>query len=141
MIMYPQRKVSASLLLNEITFSFVRSSGAGGQHVNKVSTKVILKFDVLNSAILTEEEKQILRTKLQKNITAAGMLILASQEKRSQLQNKEIAIEKFDALIKKAFQTRKKRKATKPGKGAVEKRITNKKKHSEKKNNRRLINE
>lgn len=133
--------VSANSLMNEIQFSFVRSSGAGGQNVNKVSTKVVLKFDVLNSVILKEDEKQILLEKLKNNLTAAGVLIITSQEKRSQLQNKEVVLEKFNTLLTKAFHKKKKRKATKPSKGAVEKRITNKKKNSEKKSNRRLINE
>lgn len=134
-------KVSANSLMNEIQFSFVRSSGAGGQNVNKVSTKVVLKFDVLNSVILKEDEKQILLEKLKSNLTAGGVLIITSQEKRSQLQNKEVALEKFNKLLTKAFHKKKKRKATKPSKGAVEKRISNKKKNSEKKSNRRLINE
>lgn len=134
-------KVSANSLMNEIQFSFVRSSGAGGQNVNKVSTKVVLKFDVLNSVILKDDEKQILLEKLKNNLTANGVLIITSQEKRSQLQNKEVALEKLDTLLTKAFHKKKKRKATKPSKGAVEKRITNKKKNSEKKSNRRLINE
>lgn len=134
-------KVSANSLMNEIQFSFVRSSGAGGQNVNKVSTKVILKFDVLNSVILKEDEKQILLEKLKSNLTAGGVLIITSQEKRSQLQNKEVVLEKFNKLLTKAFHKKKKRKATKPNKGAVEKRISNKKKNSEKKSNRRLINE
>lgn len=134
-------KVSANSLMNEIHFSFVRSSGAGGQNVNKVSTKVVLKFDVLNSVILNEDQKQILLEKLKNNLTSVGVLIITSQEKRSQLQNKEVVLEKFNTLLTKAFHKKKKRKATKPSKGAVEKRITNKKKNSEKKSNRRLINE
>lgn len=139
--MEANHKVSANSLMNEIQFSFVRSSGAGGQNVNKVSTKVVLKFDVLNSVILKDDEKQILLEKLKNNLTANGVLIITSQEKRSQLQNKEVALEKFNTLLTKAFHKKKKRKATKPSKGAVEKRITNKKKNSEKKSNRRLINE
>lgn len=135
------RKVSATLLINEIHFSFTRSSGAGGQHVNKVSTKVVLKFDVVNSAILTDDEKGILLEKLKTSLTNNGLVLITSQEKRSQLQNKEVALEKFNTLLTKAFYKKKKRKATKPGKGAVEKRITSKKKNSEKKSNRRLINE
>lgn len=140
-MMEATRKVTAELVSSEIQFSFARSSGAGGQNVNKVSTKAVLKFDIGNSFILTEEEKQVLLQKLSTQLTAAGVLIITSQEKRSQLQNKVVAIEKLDKLLIKAFQKKKKRKATKPSKSAVEKRISGKKKNSEKKSNRRQVNE
>lgn len=128
-----QRKITSALLGKELIFSTSRSSGPGGQNVNKVNTKVTLNFDVMQSGILTAEEKEIISGKLHSRITTDGMLVLTSQEKRSQLDNKKAVVEKFNALIAKAFEKKKARKATKPSKGAVETRITKKKHHSEKK--------
>jgi len=128
-----QRIILATTLGNEIIFSASRSSGAGGQNVNKVNTKVTLKFDVKNSQHLTEEEKEILLKKLSTRLTNDGVLILSSQEKRSQLQNKEAVILKFEKIIAKAFEKKKARRATKPSKGAVQERIKQKKQRSEKK--------
>ena len=134
-----QRIILATTLGNEIIFSASRSSGAGGQNVNKVNTKVTLKFDVKNSQHLTEEEKEILLKKLSTRLTNDGVLILSSQEKRSQLQNKEAVISKFEKIIAKAFEKKKARKATKPSKGAVQERIKEKKQRSEKKQWRQKI--
>lgn len=127
------RKLSAALLQPELEFSASRSSGPGGQNVNKVNSKVTLKFDVGNSIVLSEEEKSTLLTKLASRLSTAGVLILTSQDKRSQLQNKEAALAKLDTLLTKAFVKKKARKATKPSKGSVQKRIKKKKQHSEKK--------
>ena len=134
-----QRTILASTLGNEIIFSASRSSGAGGQNVNKVNTKVTLKFDVKNSQHLTEEEKEILLKKLSTRLTNDGVLILSSQEKRSQLQNKEAVVLKFEKIIAKAFEKKKARRATKPSKGAVQERIKQKKQRSEKKQWRQKI--
>jgi ribosome-associated protein len=90
-------------------------------------------FDVVRSEILTEEEKDVIVRKLASRLTKEGILILTAQDKRSQLENKEAAIQKLDKLLIKAFAKRKIRKATKPSKTAVQKRITNKKQHSQKK--------
>lgn len=128
-----QRTILASTLGNEIIFSASRSSGAGGQNVNKVNTKITLKFDVKNSQHLVEEEKEIILKKLSTRLTNEGVLILTSQEKRSQLQNKEAAILKFEKIIAKAFEKKKARKATKPSKGSVQERIKEKKQRAEKK--------
>ncbi len=128
-----QRIILASTLGNEIVFSASRSSGAGGQNVNKVNTKVTLKFDVKNSQHLTEEEKEIILKKLSTRLTNDGVLILTSQEKRSQLQNKEDVVLKLEKILAKAFEKKKARKATKPSKGAVQERIKEKKQRSEKK--------
>lgn len=126
-------KRTAATLGNEITFSTSRSSGPGGQNVNKVNSKVTLKFDVLQSQILTDDEKEVLKNKLASRLTNEGVLIMSSQDKRSQLENKENVIRKFDRVLAKAFEKRKARKATKPSKGAVQNRIKKKKEHSEKK--------
>lgn len=128
-----QRTILASALGNEIIFSASRSSGAGGQNVNKVNTKITLKFDVKNSQHLVEEEKEIILKKLSTRLTNEGVLILTSQEKRSQLQNKEAAILKFEKIIAKAFEKKKARKATKPSKGSVQERMKEKKQCAEKK--------
>ena len=128
-----QRPITASLLGSELVFSTSRSSGPGGQNVNKVNTKVTVKFDVTNSAILTPEEKETISKKLSSRITNDGILILSSQDKRSQLQNKEEVIAKLEKLLSKAFEKKKARKATKPSKTSVQKRIKSKKENSEKK--------
>jgi ribosome-associated protein len=124
-------------LKQELVFSTSRSSGPGGQNVNKVNTKVTLKFDVAGSAVLTDEEKQIISDKLASRITTEGILVLVSQDKRSQLENKEAVRGKFAKLITKAFEKKKLRKATKPSKASVKERIETKKRHAEKKKWRR----
>lgn len=122
--------------LSELQFQTARSSGPGGQNVNKVESKVQLRFDVNNSLILSEEEKLTLLQKLKNKIDQEGILQLSSQEKRSQIQNKELVIRKFYDSLRTAFHKRKIRKATKPSKGAVEKRLQSKKSQAEKKANR-----
>jgi ribosome-associated protein len=131
--MTAQRKITSGLLGKELVFTTSRSSGPGGQNVNKVNTKVTLKFDVVQSGVLTPEEKEIISAKLHSRITTDGVLLLTSQDKRSQLENKQAVIQKFNVLIAKAFEKKKARRSTKPSKGSVEKRITKKKQHSEKK--------
>ena len=129
----PLRELTAQLLYAELEFTTARSGGPGGQNVNKVNTKVILKFSIDKSAILSDEEKSILRQKLASKVTTDGVFVISAQEERSQLDNKERVIEKFDRLLKKAFEKKKPRKKTKPSKAAKEKRMNEKKKLSEKK--------
>lgn len=126
-----------SSLLSELSFTTSRSGGPGGQHVNKVSTKVELRFNILKSDILTDELKVLLIQKLKNKITSAGDLIITSQATRSQLKNKEKTIEKFSQILEKALTPPKSRKPTKPTKAAKEKRIAAKRKLSEKKDKRR----
>lgn len=123
--------------LPELQFQTARSSGPGGQNVNKVETKVQLSFKVSNSLILSEEEKLTLLQKAKNKVDLEGNLNLSSQEKRSQIQNKELVIRKFYDLLRTAFHKRKIRKASKPSKGAIEERLKSKKVHSEKKANRK----
>jgi ribosome-associated protein len=120
-------------LESELNFSVSRSGGPGGQNVNKVNSKVTLKFDVVNSQILTDEEKAVIATKLASVLTKEGVLVVTSQESRSQLDNKQAAIVKFEKILSRAFAKKKKRVATKSTKSAVQKRLQKKKQHSEKK--------
>lgn len=117
---------------NELVFTTSRSSGPGGQNVNKVNTKVTLKWDVAQSAI-TEEQKQVILQKLSSRLTKENVLTLTSQDKRSQLQNKEAVLLKLQQLLTKAFTIKKARKPTKPGKAAKQVRLQQKKQHGEKK--------
>jgi ribosome-associated protein len=133
----PTRKITAGLLANELVYTTSRSGGPGGQNVNKVSSKVTLLFDVGKSDVLSEEEKNTIFDKMSSRLTREGVLILSSQESRSQIQNKETVIQKFDDLLEKAFKKKKSRKATRPSKGSVQDRIKKKKVHGEKKKWRR----
>ncbi len=131
--MSQQRAITASLLTRELIFTTSRSSGPGGQNVNKVETKVVLKWDVVHSTVITQEEREIILRKLHTRMTTEGVLILTAQDKRSQLQNKAEVIKKLETTLVKAFEKKKARKKTKPSKGAVQKRIDSKKQNSEKK--------
>lgn len=124
----------------EFIFSASRSSGPGGQHVNKVSTKVELRFNILNSVILSTEEKNLLIEKLANRITREGELVIISQSERTQLKNKQAVIEKFYRLLKRALTPRKKRKATLPSAESIEKRLEEKRIRGEKKEQRKKIN-
>ncbi|QHT65649.1 aminoacyl-tRNA hydrolase [Rhodocytophaga rosea] len=118
---------------SELHFATSRSGGAGGQHVNKVSSKVELRFHVDNSAILGEEEKQVLKAKLANKINGEGYLQLISQAERSQLLNKQQVVKKFYQLLEKSFRPVKARKATKPTAASIQERITDKKRNARKK--------
>lgn len=131
--MAPPDPIKATALSSELDFSYSRSGGPGGQNVNKVNSKVTLKFDVHGSRILSEEQKSVLVKKLKTKLTTDGILILTSQDKRSQLQNKESVVLKFEDLISKAFKKTKPRKATKPSRKSVENRLNSKKQKAEKK--------
>jgi ribosome-associated protein len=127
-------------IISELSFKAVRSSGAGGQNVNKVSSKVVLTFDLKNSKALTEEEKLLLESKLSSRLTTDLVLILNCDEDRSQLKNKEIVIKRFLEIIKNGLIVPKERKATKIPKSVIRKRIKDKKNISEVKKNRRKPN-
>jgi ribosome-associated protein len=124
-------------IISELSFKAVRSSGAGGQNVNKVSSKVVLTFDLKNSQALNEEEKLLVETKLSSRLTIDSVLILNCDEDRSQFRNKEIVSKRFLELIKNALWIPKERKPTRIPKSVIRKRIKNKKSISEVKKNRR----
>ena len=131
------RNMRTETMLTELQFKAVRSSGAGGQNVNKVSSKVMLSFDVRNSQALTDEEKILLTSKLASKLTSEQVLILSCDEDRSQLKNKTIVTKRFLELIKTALIVPKKRKPTQIPRGVIEKRIKAKRNLSEIKQNRR----
>ncbi len=120
-------------ILKELSFRTSRSSGAGGQHVNKTETKVEILFDVMASVGLSDEEKLLVNAKLANRINEDGILAINSQKSRSQLDNKDNAIEKLNHLLVKALTPVAKRIRTKPDKGAIEERLAEKKIQAEKK--------
>ncbi len=126
-------------LTPEFKFAASRSGGKGGQNVNKVSTKVELRFHVMDSALLSEEEKEIITNKLLARINLEGYLRVVSQTERTQLGNKEKCVAKFYALLEKALAPVKPRKQTKPSKSSVRERLNDKKKLSEKKQERKKL--
>ncbi len=123
----------------ELVFTASRSSGPGGQNVNKVSTKVEVRFHIGRSTLLNDEEKERVRTILQNKINSEDELIVVAQSERTQLKNKQKAIEKFNALINKAITPPKKRKPTKPSPESKAKRLDEKKAQGEKKSSRKAI--
>lgn len=125
--------ISKDLILKELVFKAVRSSGSGGQNVNKVSTKVELRFDVEHSEFLTGDDKNRIFKKLKNRISNEGILIITSDTERTQLRNKNKAVELFFNLLEQALKKPKKRKKTKPTRASKEKRLKEKKVQSEKK--------
>lgn len=124
-------------IISELQFKAVRSSGAGGQNVNKVSSKVVLSFDLKNTKALSEEEILLLENKLSNRLTSEQILILNCDEDRSQLKNKAIVTKRFLDIIAAGLVVPKIRKATKIPKSVIRKRIKDKKNISEIKKNRR----
>lgn len=123
-------------LFSELQFKAVRSSGAGGQHVNKVSSKIELALDVFNSQALSNIEKERIYLRLGTRLTKENILLLQCDESRSQHKNKELVKERLMALLEKAIAVPKKRRKTKPSRSAIEKRLESKLKKAQKKANR-----
>jgi ribosome-associated protein len=129
---------SVGIPFSELHFRTSRSSGPGGQNVNKLETKVELLFHVNRSSALTEEQKHLLHRTLEGRIDAEGVLHVSSQRSRSQWENKELAIGKFTALLRSALKPRKKRLATGATRASKERRLHSKKVHSLKKKSRTM---
>lgn len=125
--------MDAQTILHECQFKAVRSSGSGGQHVNKVSSKVELQFNVAQSEGLSEREKIRIQQKLASKLTQEHVLILQAGDTRSQHRNKQLVISRFLTLVKEALKVPKKRKATKPTRASITKRLETKQKNAVKK--------
>lgn len=124
-------------VLSKLRFKAVKSSGPGGQHVNKTASRVELYFDIAASEGLSEEEKSRIFKKLENRINAAGELFLQSEATRSQHKNKEDVIARFKELLKASLKKPKPRKKSKPGKAAREQRLKEKKRKAAKKADRK----
>jgi ribosome-associated protein len=131
----------ASAFLPEITFQTSRSSGPGGQNVNKVESRVELRWHLQQSQVLTPIQKELILEKIAGQLTAEGYLLVVAQDDRSQLRNKEIAVARFHELLQKSLRRPKPRRATRPSAGAVRQRLEGKKRQGEKKANRRKLND
>jgi len=128
---------SLSIPRSELDVRVSRSSGAGGQHVNKTSSRVEIFWNVLESRALSEEQRDRLRSKLSSRLTTEGSVRVVASDMRSQSRNRELAEERLVELIRRALVVPKKRRATKPTKASREARLESKKRHSTKKAERR----
>lgn len=117
--------------LSELSFHFSRSSGPGGQHVQKTSTRVELRFDVAHSPSLTEEQRALILQRLGRYVDSSGTLHLTAQSERSQLQNRKEVITRFQTLMQLALRRRKRRKPTSPTRASRERRLREKRRRSE----------
>lgn len=124
-------------IIQELDFKAVRSSGAGGQNVNKVASKVVLIFNLPASGALTDEEKLLAQTRLESRLSNDKVLILQCDEDRSQMRNKEIVTKRFLSLMENALKAEKPRKPTKIPRSVIKKRIEGKRRQAEKKQSRR----
>lgn len=129
--------MEAEQLIKELQFKAIRSSGPGGQHVNKTSSKIEVQFNIKDSEAFSETERERLIERLAKRINSDGAIILQCGETRSQHRNKAIVIQRLLDLLTQNLIVKKKRKKTKPSKSAIEKRLKGKKQRALKKSNRK----
>jgi ribosome-associated protein len=127
-------------IIKELNFKAIRSSGAGGQHVNKTSSKIELTFDLENSTSLNDNEKEVLKTKLSSKLTNENVLIIFCEETRSQHRNKDLAVKRFLDLLRMNLIRPKIRRKTKPSKNSIKRKAETKKRTSVKKALRRKPN-
>jgi len=130
---------TVSIPMSELQFRFARSGGPGGQHVNRSATQVELLFDVAGSPSLDEVQRQRVLRKLKSRLDKEGVLHLVSQETRSQLRNREEAVERFQELMRDALRVPKSRRPTYPTRGARERRLEEKRRRGEAKRGRRPV--
>lgn len=128
-----------SVPLDELRFAFTRSSGPGGQHVNKTATQVELTFDVAHSPSLSEAQRQRVLAALRSQINREGVLRITCQSTRSQHRNRQEAVERFRELLRRALHVPKARRPTRPTRASVERRLAEKKERSRRKKERRLL--
>lgn len=121
---------------SELTFTFSTSGGPGGQHANKAATRVTLSFDVAGSPSLDEEQRARLLARLGNRIGGDGTLKISAATSRSQYENRQQAVARFQVLLARALRPRKKRRPTKPSRAAIEKRLEAKRRHSQRKRER-----
>ncbi len=129
--------MNVNVILTELRFKAVRSSGPGGQHVNKTATKIELSLGIADSLAFSEEERELLLKKLKTKLSSEGVLQLSCGETRSQHRNKAIVIDRLIELLTKSLKKQKPRKKTKPSRRAIEKRLNTKKNKALKKTNRK----
>jgi ribosome-associated protein len=130
---------NVSIPTSELHFRFARSSGPGGQHVNRSATQVELLFDVAHSPSLSEAQRQRVLNRLRSRIDQEGILHLVSQETRSQLRNREEVVERFQMLMREALRVPKRRLPTRPTQASRERRLKEKRRRSEIKRDRRPV--
>jgi ribosome-associated protein len=123
----------------ELSFRATRAGGPGGQHVNRVSTRVEVRWNVRRSASLSERQRDLLLEKLASRIDSRGVLRIVCDETRSQLQNRLLAVERLNSVVRQALKVPRPRKKTKPSAAAVERRVEQKRRRSEKKRERRDV--
>lgn len=126
-----------SIPLAELRFKFRRSSGPGGQNVNKLNTAVELQFDFVHSAVLSDEQRQRIAEKLAARLNSTGVLSIQSERFRTQGRNRADCLDKLAALLAEALKTHPKRTKTRPSRASQARRLDSKRRHSEKKKNRR----
>ncbi|MCK6618532.1 MAG: aminoacyl-tRNA hydrolase [Cyclobacteriaceae bacterium] len=133
------QRIKSQNIAHELHFVTSRSSGPGGQNTNKVNSRVTLRWSVVNSTVLTQEQRALIMQKLARYISQNGDLVLHAQTSRSQFQNKAEVITKLDALLQKIFAVKRKRVATRPTSASRLKRLEGKKRNAEKKQWRKKL--